>query len=99
VKFMGIYYVICVTLVILVIIQWFIIQHVYLKHIRYKELEKIRRLLNIGINEEFTILDEKNKELINNPFYFTENELIDSNLKKRKDLIIPLTVGKYKIKR
>ena len=96
---MGIYYVICVTLVILVIIQWFIIQHVYLKHIRYKELEKIRRLLNIGINEEFTILDEKNKELINNPFYFTENELIDSNLKKRKDLIIPLTVGKYKIKR
>lgn len=96
---MGIYYIICVALVILVIIQWFIIQHVYIRHIHYKELEKIRRLLNIGINEEFTILDEKDKELINNPFYFTENELIDSNLKKRKDLIIPLTVGKYKIKR
>lgn len=95
----SIYHILCIALIILVIIQWFIIQRVYIRHIRYKELEKIRRLLNIGINEEFTILDEKDKELINNPFYFTENELIDSNLKKRKDLIIPLTVGKYKIKR
>ena len=95
----SIYHILCIALIILVIIQWFIIQRVYIRHIRYKELEKIRRLLNIGINEEFTILDEKDKELINNPFYFTENELIDINLKKRKDLIIPLTVGKYKIKR
>jgi hypothetical protein len=57
------------------------------------------KFLDINVNEKFTILDESNKNIKDNPFYFTENNLIDNKLKNRKDLLIPLTVGKYKIKK
>ena len=101
-EFLGtltIYHIVCIILALLVIIQWIIIHRIYVNYRDYKKLVKIMKFLDINVNEKFTILDESNKSIKDNPFYFTENNLIDDKLKNRKDLLIPLTVGKYKIRK
>ena len=96
---LTVYHIPCIFLTILVIFQWFILHNLYKKYVEYKDFVKILRFLEVKVNEKFTIINENNKEINNNPFYFTETKLIDNELKDRKDLLIPLTVGKYKIKK
>ena len=101
-EFLGtltIYHIVCIILALLVIIQWIILHRIYVNYRDYKKLVKIMKFLDINVNEKFTSLDESNKSIKDNPFYFTENNLIDDKLKNRKDLLIPLTVGKYKIRK